>query len=100
MHAPLTHVVMPGHTFPQKPQLLLSVCTSTHALVQHVGEPLPHALKQAPQFALSLAVSAQYCGPASGVQSFEPEHCVAHALFEQTWLDGHTLPHDPQLALS
>ena len=88
------------HAFPQKPQLLTSVCVLTHALVQHVGVPVPHAAKQAPQFALSVVVSAQYCGPASGEQSVEPAHVVPHVPFEQTWFAPQTFPQAPQFALS
>jgi hypothetical protein len=34
LHTPAWHVELPGHTFPQDPQLLLSVCSLTQALPQ------------------------------------------------------------------
>jgi hypothetical protein len=33
-HVPLTQLVPVAHTFPQVPQLLLSVCSLTHAPLQ------------------------------------------------------------------
>ena len=44
-HAPIEHVVSPRQTFPQAPQLALSVCRLTHALPQRVvGDAHEHTL--------------------------------------------------------
>jgi hypothetical protein len=49
-HDDVQHALPPVHALPHAPQLLMSDVVSLHALEQHVGEPVPHAEKQAPQF--------------------------------------------------
>lgn len=107
-HAPATHTPPEPQEFPHAPQLLGSVCVSTHEGPQSVrGRPQlpgthrlarqssfgPHRLPQVPQLVRSLVVSVHW-----PLQScWLGRHATAQRPFEQTPLTGQTFPHAPQL---
>lgn len=88
VHVPLVHVSDVAHALPHVPQLLLSVCVSTHdpeqsvpvphwhALLTHVA-PLGHALPHVPQLDESLVVSTHIPPHTVPVHGFiiEPLSC-------------------------
>jgi hypothetical protein len=94
VHTPFVHVLPPAHTFPQEPQLLLSVLVSTHWLLQAVSPapqtsahtpfvhavPAPHTFPQEPQLLLSELVFTHelphFVSP--------PAQKSVHTPFEQT----------------
>jgi hypothetical protein len=83
-HCPLVQATPPAQVVPHEPQLRLSVCVSTHAVVLlpnivdvHAVPPSPHAIPASP-----------------------PPSEPAHVPPEQTWLPPHLFPHPPQLPLS
>jgi hypothetical protein len=107
VHWPPWQTRLPLQTWPQKPQLFLVVCRSTHAFPhlaspgaqfgEHVprlhANPAGHWLKHMPQLA-GLDVRSRQAAP----------HCVwpagqAHELLMQLTLTGHTLAQAPQLRL-
>ncbi|GAC1349631.1 MAG: hypothetical protein NVSMB27_24570 [Ktedonobacteraceae bacterium] len=72
MHAPLTQLDPDGHTLPQDPQLLVSVCVFKQVPLQTVGAvggqthapftqlaPTAHVLPQEPQLLVSVSRSTQ-----------------------------------------
>jgi hypothetical protein len=104
---PLTHDEFAKklqHLLPQAPQLLKSLCRSTHAPEQSVSPlghphvpplqtwPVPQAWPQLPQLPASVWRSTH---PLE--QSVRPgAHCAAHAPAEHTSLVAHRWPHVPQ----
>ncbi len=68
-HPPVTQVVPAPHTLPHSPQLLLSDCSSTHAVPHRVYGSL-HAIPHA----FPLHVAAPYAPPFVG-----PGHGALHA---------------------
>jgi len=107
---PATQVSDAGHTFPQEPQLLLSLFSSTQA-VPHRVCPAPHAGTQAPalhvvpvaqtwphepQLLLSVWVLMQLVP-----QKLVPgPHTPAQVPLTQAVPGAHTTPQAPQLSLS
>jgi hypothetical protein len=102
MHVPFA-LAGAEHVVPHVAQLLGSKVVFVHVPLQDVRPcwqvswqmpfahewPAVHATPQAPQFAESLLVSAQYGGPPSGAHSAstppsEDAHAFAHAPFWQT----------------
>ena len=71
-----------------------------HKLFEH-ARVLPHTFPQEPQLALSVFVLAQYGAPPSGVQSVWPRpHAAVHTLLTQTCCEPHAMPQPLQLAES
>jgi hypothetical protein len=112
VHPPPWHVRPVEHVFPQPPQLLLSVCSSTHrpAPVPHTTSgaghthapavqlaPLAQLIPQPPQLASSVCVSTHTPVPAPQTAPL-PGH--AQTPSAQTAPLAQVIPHPPQLVFS